>query len=83
MKTRTAVSQTKNSATVRELRTGTRTSQCSDCGEYFGGVDTFDKHLISNKNPDIAPACMTSAQMEAKGLTRNVNGVWGQAWRGK
>lgn len=61
----------------KELRTGSPVSECSDCGEYFTSPSSFDKHLIRNEaNPNIAPACMTPAQMREAGLSRNVNDVW-------
>lgn len=53
------------------LPPGSARCQCTGCGEYFGGVYTFDMHRATGQ-------CLTPAQMRAKGLVRSPRGYWGR-----
>ena len=58
--------------------TGNR-SQCPTCGEYFNGVQPFDKHRVGEYAKAGQPTtrrCLTVAEMEARGWTRNAKGFW-------
>ncbi|MGH8147569.1 MAG: hypothetical protein ACREPY_14705 [Rhodanobacteraceae bacterium] len=58
--------------------TGNR-CQCPTCGEYFNGVQGFDKHRTGDYakpgNPNTR-RCLTVAQMRAEGFERNAAGFW-------
>ncbi len=58
--------------------TGNR-CQCTDCGDYFNGLDAFDRHRVGSF-AKAAQAntrrCLTVAEMEAAGLIRNAAGFW-------
>lgn len=53
--------------------TGNR-CQCTACGEYFNGVQPFDRHRIGQYGID--RRCLAIAEMEAAGFIRNVSGFW-------
>ena len=59
--------------------TGNR-CQCPTCGEYFNGVQPFDKHRVGQyakpgEQVDTR-RCLTVAEMEAAGFQRNSAGFW-------
>lgn len=54
-----------------ELRVGTRTCQCADCGAFFTGVEGFDLHMVGD---DLR--CLSPAEMRRIGMTVNEHGVW-------
>jgi hypothetical protein len=56
---------------VAELRIGTRTCQCSVCGDFFGSPAAFDKHLRRT-----AHKCRSHEERTAAGMVVNPNGVW-------
>lgn len=53
--------------------TGNR-CQCTACGEYFNGMQPFDKHRIGPF--DDTRRCLTVPEMTARGWTRNAAGFW-------
>lgn len=58
--------------------TGNR-CQCPTCGEYFNGVQPFDKHRVghyANGGQRNTRRCLAVAEMEARGWTRNAAGFW-------
>ena len=58
--------------------TGNR-SQCPTCGEYFNGVQPFDKHRIGEYAKAGQPntrRCLTVAELETCGWVRNAAGFW-------
>lgn len=58
--------------------TGNR-CQCPTCGEYFNGVQPFDKHRIGSYASPGQPntrRCLDVAEMEAAGFIRNAAGFW-------
>lgn len=59
--------------------TGNR-CQCPTCGEYFNGVQPFDKHRVGRyAKPGKwhgTRRCLTTAEMEAAGFQRNYAGFW-------
>lgn len=59
--------------------TGNR-CQCTACGEYFNGVQPFDKHRAGHyAKPGEWQGnrrCLTVAEMEAHGFIRNAAGFW-------
>ena len=58
--------------------TGNR-CQCPTCGEYFNGVQPFDKHRIGSYAKPGQPntrRCLAVAEMEAAGFIRNAAGFW-------
>jgi hypothetical protein len=58
--------------------TGNR-CQCPTCGEYFNGVQPFDKHRVGAYTKLGIPnsrRCLTVAEMEAAGFIRNAAGFW-------
>lgn len=68
------------------LRIGSNQCQCDSCGEFFGGVRTFDLHRVfmdkDSKGKYIENwdrrRCLTPAEMEAKGWRKNKHGFWGR-----
>jgi len=51
--------------------------QCSACHEYFNSTFMFDKHRQGKYTHDTRSRyCLTPAEMEAKGYSRNENGWW-------
>ena len=58
--------------------TGNR-SQCPTCGEYFNGVQPFDKHrtgAYANPGQPNTRRCLTVAELESAGFMRNAAGFW-------
>jgi hypothetical protein len=59
--------------------TGNR-SQCPTCGEYFNGVQPFDKHRTGRyAKPGEWQGdrrCLAVAEMRARGFIRNAAGFW-------
>jgi len=59
--------------------TGNR-CRCPTCGEYFNGVQPFDKHRAGHyAKPDEWQGnrrCLTVVEMEARGFIRNAAGFW-------
>jgi hypothetical protein len=59
--------------------TGNR-CQCPTCGEYFNGVQPFDKHRTGHyAKPGERLGdrrCLTVAEMETHGFIRNAAGFW-------
>lgn len=48
--------------------------QCAACGKYFSRVSVFDKHRTGNFGRD--RRCMTTEQMQARGMRELTLGVW-------
>lgn len=66
-----------NPAATRKL-TGNR-CQCAKCGEYFNGLQPFDKHRVgeyAKAGQRNTRRCLAVAEMKARGWTRNVAGFW-------
>ena len=57
------------------LLTGNR-CQCDACGEYFNGIQPFDRHRIGRHGID--RRCLAVADMAIAGYTRNAAGFWCQ-----
>jgi len=59
--------------------TGNR-CQCPTCGEYFNGVQPFDKHRTGEyAKPGECQGnrrCLAAPEMEARGFIRNAAGFW-------
>tara|TARA_R110002126_G_scaffold47789_1_gene133696 strand:- start:450 stop:662 length:213 start_codon:yes stop_codon:yes gene_type:complete len=49
-------------------------NQCQGCKEYFNSTFAFDKHRIGQFGID--RRCMTTEEMEAKGMCVNAHGFW-------
>jgi len=49
-------------------------NQCQGCKEYFNSTFAFDKHRIGQFG--INRRCMTTEEMEAKGMCVNAHGFW-------
>jgi hypothetical protein len=49
-------------------------NQCQGCKEYFNSTFAFDKHRIGQFGID--RRCMTTEEMEAKGMCVNTHGFW-------
>lgn len=46
------------------------------CGRHFGGLNMFDRHFRTRKDPP-GPMCLTDDELRSKlGLVRNEHGVW-------
>lgn len=58
-----------------ELRTGSRTCQCTGCSLYFSGVEPFDRHHIKDRE-DGDVICRTPTEMLAIGMEVGKWGVW-------
>ena len=59
---------------VRRKLSGDR-CQCSTCGEYFNSTHAFDRHRTGAYEP-LERRCLTATEMEARGMSRNVQGFW-------
>jgi hypothetical protein len=58
--------------------TGSR-CQCPTCGDYFNGLDAFDRHRIGSYAKSGQPdtrRCLAVAEMQARGFIRNAAGFW-------
>ena len=59
--------------------TGNR-CQCPTCGDYFNGVQPFDKHRVGQYpkpgEQDNTRRCLTVPEMKAAGFQRNAAGFW-------
>ena len=58
--------------------TGNR-CQCPTCGEYFNGVQPFDKHRAgkyAKPGQQSTRRCLSVAEMTARGWMRNPAGFW-------
>jgi hypothetical protein len=65
--------------------TGNR-CQCPTCGEYFNGVQPFDKHRTGDYAKPGQPntrRCLTVAEMIAAGFIRIAAGFWMSDSRGQ
>lgn len=47
--------------------------RCHACGEHFRRTSIFDRHRSGQYTQR---RCLTSAEMTAKGMTQDANGVW-------
>ena len=56
------------------LKTGKRICECAVCGEFFAGVQPFDRHIIGSGTAQ--PSCATREHMQRMGMTANIHGVW-------
>jgi hypothetical protein len=61
------------------LAPGTNHCLCDSCGQYFGGVTTFDLHRVGEYS-DGTRRCLTAAEMQARGLSLNARGLWVRAY---
>ena len=62
----------------RPKLTGNR-CQCTACGEYFNGLQPFDKHRVgeyAKAGQRNTRRCLAVAEMEARGWMRNAAGFW-------
>lgn len=53
--------------------------QCSECGEYFGSVNGFDRHRTGKYEmtpPNYGRRCLTPEEMTAKKMRQNERGFW-------
>lgn len=57
----------------QKLPPGTNRCRCAACGEYFGGVGTFDKHRVGHP---AERSCLGRVQMRERGLRINEKGYW-------
>jgi hypothetical protein len=48
--------------------------QCAACGKFFSRSSVFDKHRTGEYGG--GRRCMTTAEMEAKGMRLTESGVW-------
>lgn len=48
--------------------------QCCACGEYFGSVDVFDRHMVGEHG--VNRRCLSGDEMSALGWARNQRGFW-------
>lgn len=48
--------------------------QCGACGELFNSTSMFDRHRAGQ--PGKGRRCLSPAEMEAKGYSRNAGGYW-------
>ena len=48
-------------------------NQCPTCSEYFNSTYGFDKHRTG---PHTQRSCLSPAQMELKGMSKNNAGFW-------
>jgi hypothetical protein len=54
-------------------------NQCPGCGELFNSTYSFDLHRFGEHGVyvgEVRRRCLTVAEMEAKGMTKNKNGWW-------
>lgn len=49
-------------------------NQCQGCKEYFNSSFAFDKHRTGEHGKD--RRCLTTDEMEAKGMAKNAAGFW-------
>ncbi len=49
--------------------------RCPMCGEYFNSTRAFDRHRTGTYQP-LERRCLTTAEMEVRGMSRNVRGFW-------
>ena len=59
---------------VRKKLSGDR-CRCPTCGEYFNSTRAFDRHRTGTYQP-LERRCLTTAEMEVRGMSRNVRGFW-------
>lgn len=59
-----------------KLPVGSNFCLCGSCGEYFGGVKSFDTHRHGN---DVR-ACYGPSVMRERGLELNSRGYWIRSW---
>lgn len=58
---------------------GYKPEHCPECHETFGGTYTGDLHRVGQHGVAVGPnrrRCLTSAELEAKGLVQNSRGYW-------
>lgn len=60
-----------------KLPPGTNYCRCPTCGEYFGGVTTFDRHRVG---PAADRACLGRLAMRRAGLSIDSKGYWRRAY---
>lgn len=53
--------------------TGDR-NQCRGCSEFFNSTFAFDKHRTGDFGKD--RRCLTTNEMEARGMSKNAAGFW-------
>jgi hypothetical protein len=53
--------------------TGDR-NQCQGCKEFFNSTFAFDKHRAGDFGKD--RRCLTTEEMDAKGMCKNAAGFW-------
>jgi hypothetical protein len=51
-----------------------RRCQCAGCGQYFNSESAFNAHRVGNYA--IKRECLTTPQMEAKGMAKNKAQFW-------
>jgi hypothetical protein len=49
-------------------------NQCQVCNHYFNSSFAFDKHRTGDFG--ISRRCLSSTEMESKGMLMNANGFW-------
>jgi hypothetical protein len=50
--------------------------ECADCGEWFGSKTACNKHRVRAFNGDAPLRCLTSDEMEARGMRARFAGLW-------
>jgi hypothetical protein len=59
----------------KQLVKGLKAEHCPVCCETFGGIQAGDKHRVGHFSP-YERRCLTPAEMEARGLWHDDDGVW-------
>lgn len=49
---------------------------CNACQQDFNSVGAFDAHRTGTYRPVVARRCLTVAEMEAQGFSRNRRNLW-------
>lgn len=65
-----------DNAVKPQLGVGKNTCQCADCSTYFGGVGSFERHLVRDPESEQAIQCLNADGMRAIGMVENPHGVW-------
>ena len=66
----------KASASDPRLPVGSNFCKCSGCGEYFGGVTTFDLHRRGRENRACVPPSDVTDKEKRPLLHQNDRGYW-------
>lgn len=58
-----------------QVWSGVERAHCKSCHKTFNSVYAFDKHRTGTYEP-CTRRCMTTEEMEAKGMCLNADGYW-------